>query len=69
MARQHPILASLLVAAVLAAPTLASAQQDDQGHDHGRGHAYGHDKHGMRKGPDRAEDAPPRWADEPRREW
>ncbi|KVC67405.1 RcnB family protein [Burkholderia stagnalis] len=69
MARQHPILASLLMTAVLAAPALASAQPDDEGHGHGRGHAYGHDKHGMHKGPGRAEDVPPRWADQPRREW
>ncbi|WP_175023684.1 MULTISPECIES: RcnB family protein [Burkholderia] len=69
MVTKHPILAVLFVAAALAAPTLANAQQDDQGRDHGNGHAYGHDKHDMRKGPGRVEDVPPRWADQPRREW
>ncbi len=72
MVTRHPILAVLFMAAALAAPTLASAQQDDRRHDHGNGHAYGHDKHDkhdMRKGPGRAEDVPPRWADQPRRDW
>jgi Ni/Co efflux regulator RcnB len=61
MVRRRIVFASLLTAAVLV-PAVGFAQPHGD-HGRGRGHAYGHDR------VERADDIPPRWADQPHRDW
>lgn len=61
MARQRMIFAAALLAAALV-PALTLAQRHDDW-DQGRDRGYGHAKRGHE------DDVPPRWADQPHREW
>ncbi|MCA8275459.1 RcnB family protein [Burkholderia sp. AU30280] len=67
MKKMHGMMLAVLIAAGFAAPA-AMAQDHDNRDDHGMQHG-----HGPKRMPPgqmhHEEDVPPRWADQPRREW
>ncbi|WP_423392762.1 RcnB family protein [Burkholderia sp. LMG 21824] len=70
MKKMHGMMLAVLIAAGFAAPA-AMAQDHDNRNDQGdHGMQHGHGPKRMPPGQMRhEEDVPPRWADQPRREW
>ncbi|WP_102817669.1 RcnB family protein [Burkholderia ubonensis] len=70
MKMTHRMMFVALIAATLTAPLAMAQDEDGNGRHGGPGMKHGHGPKHMPPGQmRRGDDAPPRWADEPHREW
>ncbi|AOK17361.1 hypothetical protein WT26_16005 [Burkholderia cepacia] len=70
MKMTHRMMFVALIAATFTAPLAMAQDEDGNGHHGGPGMKHGHGPKHMPPGQMRHEDdVPPRWADQPRREW
>ncbi|KVD48237.1 hypothetical protein WI85_18825 [Burkholderia ubonensis] len=70
MKMTHRMMFVALIAATFTAPLAMAQDEDGNGHHGGPGMKHGHGPKHMPPGQMRRDDdAPPRWADEPHREW
>ncbi|PCE32094.1 RcnB family protein [Burkholderia ubonensis] len=70
MKKTHRMMWVAVIAASFATPLAMAQDEQGNGHHGGPGMQHGHGPKHMPPGQMRhGDDAPPRWADEPRREW